>query len=477
MNRRSFLKTAAISSVLMSVSNFADSRPNPNKMNVLFLFSDDQRFDTIGFLGNKHIHTPNLDRLAKRSFVFENAYCFGGNTGAVCIPARNMAMSGNVFFRFRKEDGNVYANPNGPTFPKSMKAAGYETYYREKSGSANLPKIRLQFEHRKDIHQVKALRTGRPCQGIVNDAIEFLASERDSSRPFFMYLGLPCPHDPRWALKKFRDMYDQEKMPLPPNYKPVHEYDIGDMTVRDECLEKWPRTEDAVRRHLYDYYSVITAMDFDLGRLLDVMEKKGLMENTIIVFSSDQGLALGSHGLMGKQNVYEDTMKVPLFIAGPGIKTGKSEAMAYIHDIYPTVCDLVSAETPRGIDGRSLKPIIDCKKQAVRDSLMLAYRQTQRSVCDKRWKLIRFPKTNKTKFFDLKDDPHETNDLSEDPSYADQIDKMMKLLSVNQKGYGDKLPLTSAVPKPAAFEHPKKKMSTPYPAGGLAPGDPEYKQN
>ncbi len=439
-----------------------------SKPNVLFIFTDDQRFDTIGALGNPHIKTPNLDRLAKRSFVFRNAYNFGGNSGAVCIPARNMAMTGKVFFRF---DAGTRDRGLGPTLPKSMRAAGYETFYREKSGSANLPHIRKQFDHRKDIHMVNALRTGRAARRIVDDAIAFITTGRDTSKPFFMYLGFPCPHDPRWAGRRFRALYDPARLPVPPNYRPVHPWNIGDMTVRDECLEKWPRTEDAIRRHLHDYYSLISSMDFDIGRLLDTLDELALTEDTIVIFSADQGLALGSHGLMGKQSVYEDVQKVPLLFSGPGITEGESDAFAYVHDIYPTVCELVGAARPAGIDGRSLTPVIQGRRERVRDRVMLAYKNAQRSIRDERWKLIRFPQINRTQLFDLVSDPHETRDLSGDPKNAAVIERLMGKMADEQKRYDDRQPLTADQPKPAEFKHPAKKLKTAYPAGGPAPAE------
>ncbi len=463
--RRSFLKTSFAGSLAMVTSAWAAPTTRPN---VLFVFTDDQRFDTIAALGNPHIKTPNLDRLARRSFVFRNAYNFGGNSGAVCIPARNMAMTGKVFFRF---DAGTRDKGLGPTFPKSMRTAGYETFYREKSGSANLPHIRKQFDHRKDIHMVNALRTGRAAKGIVDDAIAFMTTGRDKSKPFFMYLGFPCPHDPRWAGRRFRALYDPAKLPIPPNYKPVHPWNIGDMTIRDERLEKWPRTEDAIRRHLHDYYSLISSMDFDVGRLLDTLDELALTGNTIVIFSSDQGLALGSHGLMGKQSVYEDVQKVPFLVSGRGIPKGESAALAYVHDIFPTVCELIGAGVPAGIDGKSLVPVIRGARPQVRDRLMLAYKNSQRSIRDGRWKLIRFPQINRTQLFDLAADPRETCDLAADPKNAAIVERLMARLAEEQKRYGDKVQLTAAKPLPAAFKHPTNKLKTAYPAGGPAPGE------
>ncbi|NQU53442.1 MAG: sulfatase-like hydrolase/transferase [Bacteroidetes bacterium] len=477
--------------ILYSVSSIwakNSQKGESQKPNILLIFTDDQQWNSIQALGNKNIHTPNMDRMVEGAVVFRNAYCFGGNSGAVCIPSRNMLMSGRNFFRFdadvlrMKANGEKprkahYTNPDWPTIPKSMREAGYETYFREKSGSANNPVVRTQFDHFKDIHQVNALRTGRPAQGIIDDAIQFLTTERNPEKPFFMYLGIPAPHDPRWSLKQFRDMYDEEKMPLPENYLPQHPWDIGSMTIRDECLEKWPRTEDAIRRHVFDYYSVITAMDFDFGRLLDIMEEKGLDENTILVFTSDQGLAVGQHGLMGKQNIYEGTMKVPFLVKGPGIEKGNSDAFIYIHDIFPTLCNWAKIAVPEGLDGISFHTILNKKEHKTRENLMLAYMDFQRSVRDERWKLIRFPKIDKTMLFDLKTDPFETNNLAENPEYSNKIAELIEKLEEEGKAQGDTVNLFPGNYAPAKFIAPTKKLPTAFPAGGLAPEDPAYKEN
>ena len=476
-SRREFLARSCAAGALGALGARLAAKPAGRaKPNVLFLFTDDQRFDTIAALGNPAIVTPNLDRLAKRSFVFPNAYCLGGNTGAVCIPARNMTMSGQAWFRFNYDRGKKtlvdrvtsHADPAGPTFPKSMRAAGYETYYSEKSGTANLPQIQVQFDHRQNVNMVNVLATGRPARQVVDDVLTFLKGGRDKSRPFFMYLGLPCPHDPRWSTQRFRDLYTPSKIPLPASFKPVHEWDIGSMTIRDESLEKWPRTPDAIRRHLHDYYALISSMDHDIGRLLDGLDELSLTDNTIVVFSSDQGIAIGSQGLMGKQNIYEDTMKVPLLFAGPGIEKGRSDALAYIFDIFPTVCELVGAPRPEKIDGLSLAPVIRGAKAKVRETVFLAYMDSQRSVRDGRWKLIRFPRINRTLLFDLADDPHETKDLATDPAQKQRVAQMMTMLAAEQKRYGDTAALTSPEPAPAEFVPPERTGPTKY-RGGLAP--------
>lgn len=486
------MKTIALYTVLclslMSCWKQDKKRSKLEKPNILFIFTDDQKWNTIGSLGNQQIHTPNLDKLSEQSFVFRNAYCFGGNTGAVCIPARNMMMIGQVFFRFEQDKrlheqqglnrrAPWYTNPAWPSIPKSMRQAGYETFYREKSWSANSPDVREQFDHKKDIHMVNALRSGRPAKGIVDDAITFIANDRNRQKPFFMYLGFPCPHDPRWSLKRFRDLYDPQGLYISPNYAPVHKWDIGDMTIRDECLEKWPRTQDAIKRHLHDYYSVISSMDYDIGRLMKAVDSLKLQENTIIMFSSDQGLALGDHGLMGKQNIYEGTMKVPLLIRGPGIPIGKSDAFAYLHDIFPTLCEIGGASVPSGLDGKSLWGIIQGNKSRVRHHVILAYKNSQRSVRIANWKYIHYPQIDKAMLFNLVVDPYETSNLVEKPELAHKVESMKKVLQQELSNLGDSVDLNPSETIPAEFDPPKEKLPTAFPAGGLAPEDPIFEQN
>jgi arylsulfatase A-like enzyme len=428
----------------------AGRAPDP-RPHVLFIVSDDQRADTIGALGYPAIRTPNLDGLARSGLVFRNAYCFGANMGAVCTPSRNMFLSGRVYFRWK----GPQAPPDGPSFPTAMKAAGYETYHHGKRGNTS-PAIQALFDHNKYVKEGQTRASGEPGKEIVDDAIAFLGS-RDAARPLFMYLALDVPHDPRVAAEKYMALYRREEIPLPKDYLPLHPFNNGEMAVRDEQLAPWPRTEDAVRKHLHDYYAVITAMDGHLGRLFAAMREKGLYDRTIIVFTSDHGLAIGSHGLFGKQNLYEAGMKPPFVVAGPGIPKGETAALAYLHDIFPTVCDLVGAKIPDGLDGRSLKPVIEGKAKGVRDRLFLSYRECMRAVRDSRWKLIRYPRINRSQLFDLESDPHETKDLAALPEHAGRVKEMMEQLAALQKEYGDAAPLSVDNPDPAEFDFTKVK--------------------
>ena len=443
-----FLAALVVSCVLATVAA-AQSLPRP-KPNVIFLFTDDQRADTIGALGNEHIKTPRLDALARRGFVFRNAYCMGGNSPAVCLPSRNMLLSGRTYFRWQ----GPQAPADERTFPAAMKAAGYETYHHGKRGNSALA-IQATFDTNKYVSDNEDRTSGEPCQTIVNEAIDFLRSRKASDKPVFMYLAFSNPHDPRIAAQKYLDLYERDKIPLPRNFKPLHPFNNGEQLVRDEKLAGFPRTEEEIRQHLHEYYAVISAMDYHIGRLLDAVKELGQEENTIFIYSSDQGLAVGSHGLMGKQNLYEDGMRVPLFFAGPGIGRGETAALCYLHDVFPTVCDLVGAKVPEGLDGKSQRTVIDGKSEGVRDRLFFAYRDVQRAVRDNRYKLIRYPQVNVTQLFDLQSDPHELTNLADDPRQRERIETLTAEMRRWQRDLGDKAPLVVDKPQDPAFTPPK----------------------
>ena len=433
--------------LLPGVAAAAERRPN-----VLFLFTDDQRADTIGALGNPAIKTPNLDKLARRGFAFDNAYCMGGNVGAVCLPSRNMLLSGRAYFRWQDQGTRGMALPDRPNFPDAMKAAGYETFHEGKRGNTAL-KIQERFDHNRYLQDEKARTSGEHGKQECDDAIAFLKG-RKADKPFFMYLAFAGPHDPRVAAGHYLSQYDRSKIPLPRNYRPVHPFDNGWMDGRDEQLEAWPRTEEAVRRHLHEYYACITSIDGHVGRLMAALDELKLADDTIVVFSADNGLAIGSHGLFGKQNVYEVGMKVPLVVAGPGVPHGRSDALVYLYDIFPSVCEMIGSAVPQGLDGVSFAPVVRGQKPRTRDSLFLAYETYQRAVRDERWKLIRYPQVDKTQLFDLKADPDEVNDLSADPAHRGQIDRLLAVMADWQKQLGDTQPLTVANPKNPAWVPP-----------------------
>jgi arylsulfatase A-like enzyme len=443
--RRFQVVAAAIATVSLGLSSFAAEQRHRSarRPNILFLLTDDQRADTIHALGNSTIQTPNLDRLARSGLVFRNCYCMGSDMPAVCFPSRSMLLSGRSLFHLKHKQGG-YGVRYEINFPKTLREAGYETYHHGKrqNGPTGIYK---DFEHEKYLHNDDAERlSGRPGKEIADAAVTFLET-RDKNRPFFAYLAFGNPHDPRVVIPDYRRRYDESRMPLPANYLPIHPFDNGWLTGRDERLAPWPRTPAEVRRHLTDYYGVITYLDEQIGRILDALRHSGEYDNTIIIFSSDHGLALGSHGLMGKQSLYEVAMKPPLIIAGPDIRRGQSDAFVYLHDLFPTVCELAGIAPPGGLDARSFADVVKGKTATGRDAIFLAFMDVQRAVRVGDWKLIRYPQINFSQLFNLRDDPDEIHNVANGHPAKER--ELMTTLAGLQAANNDTLPLSSPHPR------------------------------
>ena len=440
---------------------------NAARPNILFILSDDHRPDCVGALGNPHLKTPTLDTLVERGVAFSRAYVMGSMEGAVCAPSRCMIQTGRSLFHLppvnlRKGYVEFAAAMKDKTegrdwslLPRVLHANGYDTCHIGKRGNECVPALDsydLDITHNDSQPEERA----RSSQVHADDLIQYLRG-RTNNRPFFVYLAPPVPHDPRVAPRKFMDMYPPADIPLPASFLPAHPFDNGEMAVRDELLAPWPRTPDIIRRHLADYYACITCLDHHLGRIFDCLKDFGQLTNTYVIFAGDNGLSLGEHGLMGKQNLYEyGGMHVPLVITGPGIKHGQSDAFVYLYDLFPTICDLARVPAPASSEGQSLVPLLEGRPAKQRDYLFTAYKNVQRAVRTDRWKLIRYPQVNETQLFDLQDDPHELNNLAAKPEYAARLKEMLALLAKAQKECSDTCPLMVANPKPAAWSPPEK---------------------
>ncbi len=257
---------------------------------------------------------------------------------------------------------------------------------------------------------------------------EFLRSYKDDA-PFFMYVSFMAPHDPRTMPKKFLDMYDPGNVPLPESFMPQHPFNIG-WYGRDEKLEVTPRPPDAIRRHIAEYYAMITHLDDGIGRVLGALEESGRSDDTIIVFAGDNGLAVGRHGLMGKQSNYDHSVHVPLVMAGPGIPEGEErDAFCYLLDIYPTLSELAGLPVPESVEGKSLVPAMR-ENAKIRETLYFAYTHLHRGVREGDLKLIEYVVEGErtTQLFDLVSDPHEINNLADDPARAEDLARLRKEL-------------------------------------------------
>ncbi len=427
------------------------------RLNILFLFADDQRADTIAAYGNPHIATPNLDRLAEAGYSFRNNYCFGGNSGAVCAPSRAMLMTGKTWFHV-----DTVSLKGAKLLPEHLQAHGYVTFGTGKWHHGQPSWLRA-FQRGRNVFfggmsdhtkvpvrdlgpdgKLTAVRTGEKFSSelFADAAIEFLR-RHDGKRPFFLYVAFTAPHDPRMPPLPYREAYYRKRPPLPANFLPQLPFDNGMMKGgRDENLGAWPRTEAMIRDQLAEYYGLITHLDEQVGRILAALRQTGQADHTLIVYTADNGLALGSHGLLGKQSVFEHSMRVPLVIAGPGIPRGKSTtAFTYLFDLFPTLCDAIGVPPPPGLEGESLRPLWEGAKDRVRDSVFLPFLDIQRAVRDERWKLICYPKIGHMQLFDLRADPNETRNLIDQPGHAEHVARLRKLMQQWQAKVGDTVEL------------------------------------
>lgn len=448
----------------------AESSIRPN---FLLLLTDDQRADTIASWGNPHIETPNIDRLTEEGFSFRSAYNLGSDVGAVCAPSRAMLNSGRSYFGVDTSLSGVR------TLPEILKEAGYVTFSTGKWHNGESSWLRsfqrgqnVFFGGMSDHNRVpvvdldsngqltrKRTEAGFSSELFADAAIQFL-DEYEGDAPFYAYVAFTAPHDPRQPPPQIAEQYYRNLPSLPENFMGQHPFNLGSiLTIRDEVLAAWPRDEGTIRQQLAEYYGMITHLDGQIGRILQQLEESGHAENTIVIFTSDHGLALGSHGLLGKQNLYEHSQKSPLIFSGPGLPVGASETLSYLLDLYPTVLSLARVQLRDGIDGHDLSPVWKGTRFAARDSLFLAYGDEMRAVRDHRYKLIRYPQINHTQLFDLEEDPFELNDLSSSSTHTERVETLMALLSHWQQKLGDSQELTVASPRSKKVDLTGKKRT------------------
>lgn len=439
------------------VTSISAQKSSTHLKNVLIIYSDDQSFNTIRALGNRQIYTPNIDQLVKRGVSFTQAHVMGGHQGAVCIPSRVMMLTGRYINRLPKDGGVIPDSIIG--LPEILQKKGYTTFHTGKwhsdyaahnrffncgdnifmggmhflnDGGQEHPTV-YHYDSKGVYEKTTAWKSDTFSSKLYADAaIEFLSSTKAKEQPFLCYVAFTSPHDPRTPPKEFLDKYPVDKISLPPNFLPQHPFDNGDLAVRDENLLPHPRTALAVKHEIAAYYGMITEMDTQVGRILAALEKSDLSKNTIIVFAGDNGLAVGQHGLLGKQNLYEHSIRVPMIIAGPGIKQNKiSNGFVYLSDIAPTLYDYLQIAPPKTVEAKSLMQVLHQPNTKVRNNIYNVYGNWSRSLKTMDgYKLIMYNVKGvlTTQLFNLKNDPWEMHDLSTNKKYAHKIIAMRKQL-------------------------------------------------
>lgn len=426
--------------------------------NIIFLFADDIRAEAIFEIEGDEVSTPNLDRLGRQGIRFTNAYSMGALSAPVCQASRAMVLTGRGVFE--QEHRGMRIPERMTTLPEALGASGYQTFisgkwhndsdslYRSfhKGGTIiGNPKPHQwefsarNFETRKGF-QYRGIHT---TDMIVNEAIEFMDAYGKED-PFFMYLSFSAAHWPWEAPWRWMSQYDPKDMDLTDSFRVRHPFNNGELGSNGTTTEvkyiPFPRDPAEVKEIMAAHYAMISHMDDAIGRLMEALQKRSFLDNTIVVFSADNGLGLGQHGLLGKQNIYECGVRVPLLMAGPGV-SGKqtSEALVYLYDIYPTVCDLAEVETPDSVTGKSLKPVIDGGQRSVRDSLLIVYKNYMRGFRMGSWKLHQYHVRGDRNelLFNVKDDPIENRNLADDERYTSVMRVLKQEMQKRMKELGD----------------------------------------
>lgn len=452
------------------------------KPNILFILADDMTFEAIHALGNEEVITPNLDKMVNSGTSFLNAYNMGGWNGAISVASRSMLLTGLYIWHSQAEQNAGYEKylDNGMCWSQIMKKGGYDTYMTGKWHVDHIKPDQV-FDTVKDVRKGgmpgdnKAQYNrplsendnnwlpwdksmggywagGRHWSEVQADDVCSWLKERDGAEnPFFMYVAFNAPHDPRQSPKEYVDMYNVDEIKVPDNFSPEHplkELMGCPATLRDERLAPFPRTEYAVRKHRQEYYAIVTHLDAQIGRIFKTLEECGLDDNTIVVFAADNGLSCGHHGLMGKQSMYEHSMKVPLVFWGKGIPSGeKVKTLVYMQDLIPTVYEYAGITPPSNVEFKSLVHSINNPRSTHRDAVYGAFTNiNQRMVCDGRYKLFFIPKAGTAYLFDLKKDPGETKNLFGIKKYDKTVQRLAKRYLELAEETGDKLDIASYYP-------------------------------
>ena len=457
--------------------------PASTKPNIVFLYADDFAYWAINALGNEIIQTPNLDKLVAQGVSFSNAFNMGGWNGAICIASRSMLISGRSIWKANEinrqwGEGNTAAHSQ--TWGRLMSNAGYNTFATGKwhiqadpeqvfeetvninpggmppdhlTGTPGLyDRVREAYANGEDFYALLPPGYNRPLSETDDswtasdpvhngywtdgthwsevqrgDAINFIDAASRSEEPFFLYLAFNAPHDSRQSPKEFLDLYPLEDIPLPENWLPEYPYldEMGDLRVmRDEMLGPVPRTPYAIRTHIREYYAIISHLDAQIGLILQALEEKELMDNTYIFFTGDNGLSVGQHGLLGKQNMFDHSIHVPLLAAGPDLPSGTEVSSdIYLQDIMATSLSLAGIEKPDFVDFNSFLNLANgvASELPLPNGVYGAYMDTQRMIRKDGFKLILYPRNRELLLFDLNADPLEMNDLSDNPQYAAKV--------------------------------------------------------
>ncbi|WP_162339873.1 sulfatase family protein [Cyclobacterium salsum] len=493
--------------LLVLISCESRQATEPVRPNILFIFSDDHATHAIKAYGPKannpelvdFLQTPNLDRIANEGVLFTNAFC----TNSICGPSRAVILTGKHSHFNGMLNNDTTFNAAQQTFPKLLQRSGYQTAW---IGKWHLLSDPTGFDHWSVLTRGNGQgsyynpifteaagqqeETGYTATLITDKAIDFLEKQTGKDKPFFLAYSHKTPHREWVPAPEEYDLYKDVDLPLPSNFYDEYENRTSatreqemeiaaDMNERDlkliypdymneEQLAKFEAaygpeneafreanlsgkelTEWKYQRYLKDYLRSVASMDKEIGRVLDYLEESGLAENTIVIYSSDQGFYLGDHGWYDKRWMYEESLRMPLLVKWPGV-TPAGERVAHLVqnlDFAQTILEMAESPIPGDMQGRSLVPLLQNPEgvKSWREYIYYHYYaypdwhmvRQHYGIRTDRYKLIHYYTIDEWEFFDLKNDPNEMKSQYGDPEYQELVNSMKEQLQEARIHYGD----------------------------------------
>lgn len=456
---------------LLATIVFAENRPN-----IVFLLTDDQQFDSLGCMGNSEIITPNLDRLAERGVVFERCYA----TTAICQASRATALTGMYEY---KTGCNFFTGGvdldvwKTRSYPVLLRQAGYRTGFAGKWGCGVPPKLGgIGFDEFRPLDGGQghyrtaknptmtdyAVRYPHITRALGAFGSDFIQDSVAQGQPFCLSISFKAPHDPRKDIDpEDQKLYAGQVFSKPPSYGEQGAAKIAPQArMGRQFLWRDDWSEQNYQENLKHYYQLISGVDSAVGMIVHALEEAGVADNTVIIYTGDNGYFTGAHGLGGKVLPYDRGARVPLIIADPRMaeKGTRSHAVVGNIDYAPTMLDLAGLPVPVEMDGTSLVPVVTDASHRVRDYLTLVqtWDVADRDVCkalavvSEDWKYLYWFYGDENvapteELYNLKRDPHEMNNVASNPEAFAALEKM-------RQAYDQRLTHWSAQAEPEFYQ-------------------------
>lgn len=440
---------------IISFKSFPQKQNEATKPNIIFLLTDDQRWDAMGAMGNNIIQTPNMDKLANAGALFQNAYV----TTSICCVSRASILTGQYENKHNIHDFNTDLSEEAliNTYPALLKNAGYnmgfigkfgigmqppqqlfDFFVNSEAGEKLQPDYIIKGKNGKDIHDTDTLS---------NAIQDFLTSYGNSKKPFCLSVSFKAPHEqdgnpPTYVIQpKYKDYYKDVTIPEPTTANPKYweQFPPFFQTETNFGRARWKGlfgTPELYQENVKNYYRLITGIDDAIGRMMQKLEKLGIADNTIIIVMGDNGMFLGEHGMEGKWWGYEESVRVPLLIYNPvspdKIKQYRAPQMALNIDIAPTILGIAGIKAPKTMQGLDLFALLENKIPERKDFFYQYYflggprLPRQEGVVTSRFKYMNYFEDNYEELFDIRFDPHETKNLAKDPRYKAELDVLRR---------------------------------------------------